>query len=94
MSLRIFVAVTPPDEVIEHLSDYLEPRHDVPSPLRWTPAEQWHLTLAFMPTCRTERWTSSPIGWPTSPDRIELQLATKGSRPFPNPAEAECCGPG
>ncbi len=41
---RMFVAVVPPDDVVEELADFLEPREGMP----WIAAEQWHLTLAFM----------------------------------------------
>lgn len=42
----MFVAVVPPPEVVEDLSDFLEPRRDVGMP--WIHPEQWHVTLAFM----------------------------------------------
>lgn len=42
--LRMFVAVVPPEPVVEELADFLEPREGMP----WIAAEQWHLTLAFM----------------------------------------------
>lgn len=44
--MRLFVAVVPPPEVVEHLEEFLEPRRDVEGP-RWTLSSQWHLTLAF-----------------------------------------------
>jgi 2'-5' RNA ligase len=43
---RMFVAVLPPEEVLDELEDFVGPRRDV-SPFRWTRPEQWHLTLAF-----------------------------------------------
>lgn len=45
----MFVAVQPPTSALEHLAEFLEPRHEVDSELSWTGAEQWHLTLAFLP---------------------------------------------
>ena len=47
--MRLFVAVVPPAEALDHLAEFLEPRRDVEGP-RWTSREQWHLTLAFMPS--------------------------------------------
>lgn len=44
--MRMFVAVLPPVEVLEELDEFLESRRDA-APFRWTPVEQWHLTLAF-----------------------------------------------
>ena len=48
-SLRMFVALTPPTEAVEDLAAFLEPRRAAGRDLRWTPPEQWHLTLAFLP---------------------------------------------
>lgn len=45
-SLRMFVAVVPPPEVVEDLSEFLEPRRDQGMP--WIDPAQWHVTLAFM----------------------------------------------
>ncbi len=44
--VRMFVAVVPPEEVVEHLEEFLAPRREA-APFRWTLAEQLHLTLAF-----------------------------------------------
>lgn len=46
----MFVAIHPPDDVVADLEDFLGPRRDAAGeqPLRWTPPEHWHLTLAFM----------------------------------------------
>lgn len=48
--MRLFAALVPPDDVVEDLEEFLAPRRDAPEAagLRWTSAEQWHLTLAFM----------------------------------------------
>jgi RNA 2',3'-cyclic 3'-phosphodiesterase len=43
---RMFVAVVPPDDVLEDLEAFVSPRRDA-APFRWTDPEQWHLTLAF-----------------------------------------------
>ena len=43
--MRMFAAVRPPEHAVEHLEEFLAPRR---SPdLRWSPADQLHLTLAF-----------------------------------------------
>ncbi len=44
--MRMFVAVIPPDHVVEHLEEFLAPRREA-APFRWTVPEQFHLTLAF-----------------------------------------------
>ncbi|MGH3495858.1 MAG: RNA 2',3'-cyclic phosphodiesterase [Nocardioidaceae bacterium] len=46
--MRMFVAVVPPDKILDELGSFLETRRDVDAPLRWTSPEQWHLTLAFL----------------------------------------------
>jgi 2'-5' RNA ligase len=43
---RMFVAVIPPDSVIEDLEEFLAPRREA-TLFRWTHPDQWHLTLAF-----------------------------------------------
>lgn len=47
MSARMFVAVVPPPPAVEHLDEFLDVRRDA-AELRWTVAEQFHLTLAFL----------------------------------------------
>ncbi len=46
--MRLFVALVPPDDAVEDLAGFLEPRREADPTLRWTSSEQWHLTLAFM----------------------------------------------
>src|ERR1700710_2033683 len=43
---RMFVAVVPPEHVLEDLEEFITPRRGE-VPVRWTEPEQWHLTLAF-----------------------------------------------
>ena len=48
---RLFAAVVPPVDAVEHLDAFLEPRRESARQdpgLRWTLAEQFHVTLAFM----------------------------------------------
>ena len=44
--MRMFVAVVPPEDVVEHLEEFLAPRREAGA-FRWTVPDQWHLTLAF-----------------------------------------------
>lgn len=46
--MRAFAALVPPEEAIEHLEEFLEPRRAAGT-FRWSAAEQWHVTLAFYP---------------------------------------------
>jgi RNA 2',3'-cyclic 3'-phosphodiesterase len=45
--MRMFVALVPPEEVVEHLDAFLEPRRAA-GPFRWAVPEQLHVTLAFL----------------------------------------------
>lgn len=43
--MRLFVAVWPPPEIVERLKSLERPEVDG---LRWTMADQWHVTLRFL----------------------------------------------
>ena len=45
--MRAFVALIPPAAVLDELATAVAPLQARPD-LRWTPAAQWHLTLAFL----------------------------------------------
>ncbi|MER7752625.1 RNA 2',3'-cyclic phosphodiesterase [Kitasatospora sp. NPDC097643] len=55
--MRLFVAVLPPVEVLQGLSDAVAPVRGLPGAdrLRWTTVEGWHLTLAFLGEVQAER---------------------------------------
>ena len=46
--MRLFVAVVPPDDVLDDLEEHLEPRREAGPEIRWTDRHQWHVTLAFL----------------------------------------------
>jgi len=54
MGTRLFAAVVPPEYAVEHLEEFLEPRRASAPDFRWTLAEQFHVTLAFMPSVRED----------------------------------------
>ena len=43
----MFVAVRPPEDALDHLDDFLEPRRGS-ADFRWSPRDQLHVTLAFL----------------------------------------------
>jgi 2'-5' RNA ligase len=45
--MRMFVALVPPADAVEHLDEFLEVRRPA-GDFRWTDASQLHLTLAFL----------------------------------------------
>ncbi|MGH3538391.1 MAG: 2'-5' RNA ligase family protein, partial [Pseudonocardiaceae bacterium] len=46
--MRLFVALTPPGEVIEALRVVTQELRECTLELRWTRPQQWHVTLAFL----------------------------------------------
>jgi len=88
--MRMFVAVEPPLEVLEDLAEYVEPRQERDSPLRWSSQEQWHLTLAFMPAV-AERDLDELIERlaETAGRREKFELRLQGAGSFPNPAQGK-----
>jgi RNA 2',3'-cyclic 3'-phosphodiesterase len=46
--MRLFVAVTPPPQVLDELGSATETMRSARPELRWTRPDQWHLTLAFL----------------------------------------------
>jgi len=92
--MRMFVAVVPPQSVLESLEVFVRPRQDVPrdpaAPMRWTRPDQWHLTLAFMPHVDDsdldelgERLTRAAAR------RHPFDLQLDGAGAFPNAAKAK-----
>ncbi|MBV8996538.1 MAG: RNA 2',3'-cyclic phosphodiesterase [Pseudonocardiales bacterium] len=46
--MRLFVALSPPEEVVEALRTATAALRELAPQLRWTRPEQWHLTLVFL----------------------------------------------
>ncbi|MGH4024572.1 MAG: RNA 2',3'-cyclic phosphodiesterase [Pseudonocardiaceae bacterium] len=46
--MRLFVALSPPAEAVDDLRAGTAALREMAPQLRWTPPEQWHLTLAFL----------------------------------------------
>lgn len=88
MGQRMFVAITPPAEAIEHLSDFLEPRRE--NGLPFTDPAQWHVTLAFMADVPehaldelVERLGEAAVR------RTAMTLRFHGGGSFPDPTRAK-----
>ena len=90
MSMRMFVAVQPPLEVVEDLAEYVEPRRERDSPLRWSAVDQWHLTLAFLPSV-AERILDDLLERLTAAAgrREKFELSVSGAGAFPDAAAAK-----
>lgn len=86
--MRLFVAIVPPEEVVEHLDAFLDPRRAA-ADFRWTRPEHFHVTLAFMPAVddfRVEEYVDRLVASLDGLPRRELRLA--GAVTFPDPSRA------
>jgi RNA 2',3'-cyclic 3'-phosphodiesterase len=86
--MRMFVAVVPPDDVVEHLDAFLEVRRAA-GPFRWASAEQLHLTLAFLAEVPDRRLDDlvERLGR-AGTRRTCFEAAVSGGGAFPNVARA------
>lgn len=87
--MRMFVALVPPDDVVEDLDEFLDPRREHAS-FRWTAPEQVHLTLAFLPAIPdralddlTERLAIA------ASRRASFAAQIAGGGAFPDPSRAK-----
>jgi len=72
--MRLFVAVVPPIEVVEDLSEFVEPRRAHPDEdIRWAGDDHWHITLAFLG--EVPDWKTDELG-------ERLERAAKRQKPF------------
>ncbi len=53
-TVRVFIALAPPDHAKEELARELHLAYDTHSHLRWNRIEDWHITLAFLGELPTE----------------------------------------
>ncbi|MFF2364174.1 RNA 2',3'-cyclic phosphodiesterase [Streptomyces sp. NPDC058122] len=47
-TVRVFIALAPPDHAKEELARELRPAYDTHPHVRWNRIEDWHITLAFL----------------------------------------------
>lgn len=84
----MFVALRPPDDAIEHLDEFLAVRREA-ARFRWTPAEQIHLTLAFLAEVPDRRYDDLVERLGRAARRrtpVTTRVAAGGA--FPHPAGA------
>ncbi|UDY23280.1 RNA 2',3'-cyclic phosphodiesterase [Nocardioides sp. Kera G14] len=87
--MRVFAALVPPADVIEHLDDFLDVRREH-GDLRWAGAEQFHVTLAFAASTSetvVDDWAerlSQSLG-----RRTPFEAALGGGGAFPDAARAK-----
>jgi 2'-5' RNA ligase len=86
--MRMFVALQPPPEAVEHLDEFLEVRRAAVA-FRWSPPEQFHLTLAFLaevPDSALDDLLERLAG--AAARRTAFETALVGGGAFPNAARA------
>lgn len=86
----MFTALVPPQEVLEDLEDFLEPRRDADPAVRFTPVESWHVTTAFagsVPEGALARLAEALLEVANRTPAIEASLGGAGC--FPHPAAAK-----
>jgi 2'-5' RNA ligase len=86
---RMFAAVVPPDAVVEHLDEFLAPRREAAG-FRWTPAEHFHVTLAFLPAVPDRKLDDLVERLARAGGRrtaFEARIAGGGA--FPNPSRSK-----
>lgn len=92
--MRVFAAVLPPPEAIEHLEAFLEPRRAA-ADFRWTRPEHLHLTLAFMGSVDQRRADEYVERLAESLDGLApADLALAGAVVFPNVGQARVLATG
>lgn len=47
-TVRLFIALAPPDDAKQELEQALRPAYDAHPRMRWNRIEDWHITLAFL----------------------------------------------
>ncbi|TQK73305.1 MULTISPECIES: RNA 2',3'-cyclic phosphodiesterase [unclassified Nocardioides] len=92
--MRLFTAVVPPPEAVEHLDAFLDPRRAAAS-FRWTRPEQLHVTLAFMAEAEERRVDAYVDRLAESLDGLSpVELTLAGAVVFPNVAEGRVLATG
>ena len=90
--MRVFLAVLPPLEVVEHLTAFVQPRRDAVAgrrDWRWSRPEHLHLTLAFVPDL--EEWREEGLveaGEQWAQRHTPIRLSLHGAGAFPDPGAA------
>ena len=90
--MRVFLAVLPPLEVVEHLESFVQPRREAIAgrgEWRWTRPEHLHITLAFIP--ELEEWREESLihaGTEWTERQSPLSLSLAGAGAFPDPGAA------
>ncbi|MFJ6015129.1 RNA 2',3'-cyclic phosphodiesterase [Streptomyces sp. NPDC092952] len=82
-TVRVFIALAPPDHAKEELAQELRPAHATHPRMRWNRIEDWHITLAFLGElpAATVPLLRPPLA-ALAADHEPLRLALNGSGTF------------
>lgn len=85
----MFTALVPPEAAVEDLEEFLAPRQEAEPGFRWTLAEQWHVTLGFMPSV-ADRNLDDLLDrlQRAGARRAPFRVGVAGGGALPNPARA------
>ena len=84
---RAFVAVRPPDEVLDAVAAAVEPARTVRVGLKWEQRERYHLTLQFLGPVRRLAPVVEGLAAATA-DRTAFSCRLGGAGAFPKPGRA------
>ena len=86
--MRLFAALVPPDQAVEHLDAFLEVRRGAAA-YRWATSEQFHVTLAFLADVEERRLDEleERLGRAAA-RRTAFETGIAGGGAFPNAARA------
>ena len=87
--MRMFVAVLPPEDVVEDLDEFLAPRREAGA-FRWSTPEQWHLTLAFAENVPDRAYDELVVRLTdAAAKRRPIRAAVAGGGAFPHAGRAK-----
>jgi RNA 2',3'-cyclic 3'-phosphodiesterase len=87
--MRLFVAIVPPPQALAELTDAVAQVRAARPELRWSSAEAWHLTLAFLGEVDEALVTGLATRMERAAGRHPPQrLAVRGAGAFPRPSRA------
>lgn len=88
-SVRLFIAIVPPATALGELENAVAALRAARPELRWTSAEDWHLTLAFLGEVADRVLPDLTVRLERAARRHPAQqLAVSGGGAFPGPARA------